>query len=369
MAGIASFGYGGTDPRVYYAAADFRVIELAWTGRWGFRDLTSETGAPLSSISPCDITCLGIGGRDPRVYYSAVDAQIIELAWTGRWQQSSITARAGSAPIEGFTLTSFGADGVNPRVYGVQRGDVIELAWMGGWTHRNLTAITAAPKVRDGTALTSFGFDVEIFGAGGPDGRIYYRSDDWHVHELAWTVESSVDPEGTWVDNDLSAIAGAPAGPSGDITCVGVGGIEGEFAPSPHIYYLDGAQHVNEIGWAGAWYHSDVSAAAQASPAETVNLACFAANGSEPRVYYEDGHVNELAWDGKEWRHTDLTSAAGGPSPVGLEPMACFAIDGSVARVYYVTESDGHVHELAWVGRWISSDLTAITGAPSLPHR
>jgi hypothetical protein len=43
MAGVASFGYGGTDPRVYYAAADFRVIELAWTGRWGFRDLTSET--------------------------------------------------------------------------------------------------------------------------------------------------------------------------------------------------------------------------------------------------------------------------------------------------------------------------------------
>ena len=43
-------------------------------------------------------------------------------------------------------------------------------------------------------------------------------------------------------------------------------------------------------------------------------------------------------------------------------------MDGSAARIYYYSESNGHVYELAWIGRWVSSDLTAITGAAPLLH-
>jgi hypothetical protein len=38
------------------------------------------------------------------------------------------------------------------------------------------------------------------------------------------------------------------------------------------------------------------------------------------------------------------------------------------ARIYYYSESNGHVYELARIGRWVSSDLTAIMGAAPLLH-
>jgi hypothetical protein len=58
-------------------------------------------------------------------------------------------------------------------------------------------------------------------------------------------------------------------------------------------------------------------------------LTCFAEGGSVPRVYYVDGHVNELAWDGSQWKHTDVTARAGGPSPVGI-PTDVTAITGAL---------------------------------------
>ena len=37
--------------------------------------------------------------------------------------------------------------------------------------------------------------------------------------------------------------------------------------------------------------------------------------------------------------------------------LACFGVKGTDARIYYVTPSNGHVHELAWIGSWVAADL------------
>jgi hypothetical protein len=122
---------------------------------------------------------------------------------------------------------------------------------------------------------------------------------------------------------------------------------------------------VNELAWVGRWVSNDLTAITGASPASRGSpLTCFAVDGSAPRVYYLDGHVHELAWGGRAWTHTDITAQAGGPSPVNSPSICCLGVDGRAARIYYYSVSDGHVFELAWIGRWVSNDLTLITGAP-----
>jgi hypothetical protein len=265
-------------------------------------------------------------------------------------------------------LTCFGAP--DAHVYCIVDDHVVELAWLGGWTHKDVTAITGAPAIAPDSDITCFGFNQTAFGFGGPGGRIYYQDRNGHVNELAWDVENSFQhPEGKWVHNDVTGLAGAPAGDAGHLTCLGIGGVL-LIPPSPHIYYLDQNQHVIELVWVGRWIFTDLTAITQTSPAlKDHPLACFAAGGGgigeAPRVYYLDGHVNELAWDGRQWRHTDVTTLApDAPAPVGAVDMDCFGVDGVAPRVYYSVLPSLHIFELAWIGRWVSNDLTAITGAP-----
>src|SRR5262245_55676049 len=93
-------------------------------------------------------------------------------------------------------------------------------------------------------------------------------------------------------------------------------------------------------------------------------LTCFGVNGTDGRVYYRsgDGHVPELAWVGN-WVATDLTAWAGAPLAASGSALTCFGVNGSASRVYYLS-GNGHVHELAWVGNWVATDLTALAGAP-----
>jgi hypothetical protein len=81
-------------------------------------------------------------------------------------------------------------------------------------------------------------------GAGGNrDPRVYYLSADNHVHELAWLGNS-------WGDQDVTAAAnGSPAtpGPGYTLTAMGAGGDR-----HPRVYYLDGANGVDEYSWSGS---------------------------------------------------------------------------------------------------------------------
>jgi len=403
MALITCFGVGGSVPRVYYAAVNGHLIELAWVsflGRWVATDVTASARGVPSAASPgraVDVTCFGVDGNDPRVYFPVVAPgaadfafNIHELAWVGQWVQTELTTRAAAPLVRRLPLTCFGAEGRSPRVYCVTpglgppvppSGHVIELAFVGGWTHKDVMAIpeiTEASPVGGavGTSgMTCFGFDVSAFGQGGPAARLYYVGQDGHVHELAWDVESFQEPEGQWTHTDVTVSAKVLplVDLSTPVTCVGVGGVEPLIPPSARIYYLDQNLHVIELAWVGRWVATDLMERANIPPAQRFSpLTCFAVGGSAPRVYYVDGHVNELAWDGTRWVHTDVTAHAVGPapSPVGLPTdLACFGVKGTDARIYYVTPSNGHVHELAWIGSWVATDLmqSAARGGASVP--
>jgi hypothetical protein len=366
---LTCFGVGGLGARVYYVDANLSLIELAWVGGWVWSNLTAITGGPTPGSSVAPLTCFGLGGSAPRVYFEGV----FELAWNeggNNWVRSDVTALAGAPPGGSEFLTCFGVgggdhpwpSGSDPRVYQLDSNrHVVELAWVGGWVHNDLTAITGTSPAQIDSLLTCFGM-------GGSDPRVYYLDSNNHVNELAWT--------GNWVHTDVTAITGAPPvqAAANSLTCFGVGGSDPSVS-GPRVYYVDSNNHVNELAWVGGvrrWVRSDVTALTAASPVGNDSpLTCFGLGGSSPRVYYVDGHVNELAWVGNRWVHSDLTALAGGPSPVESTEtgLTCFGIGGSDPRVYYFGSSDGHVNELAWVGnRWVNSDLTALTGAPPGSH-
>src|SRR6266446_9500147 len=49
-------------------------------------------------------------------------------------------------------------------------------------------------------------------------------------------------------------------------------------------------------------------------------------------------------------------------------PWPALGVDVSAARIYYYSEANGHVYELAWIGRGVFSDLTAVTRVAPLLH-
>lgn len=385
MPNVTCFGRGGSAPRVYYSDVGNHIIELAWVGRWIVNDLTALTVGEISDL-PSAKACFGVSGNDSRVYFPAVSpslgVHVSELAWVGgRWVQTNITERARVLiptfdALSDKRLTCCGL-GDSPHVYCAMGDHVVELALapLGGWTHKDVTAITGAPAIAPDSDLTCFGFYQTAFGFGQTGVRVYYQDRHGHVNELAWDVETFQDPEGNWVHSDVTALAGAPAGDGGHLTCLGIGGGVLPVSPSPRIYYLDQTQHVVELAWVGRWIFTDLTALTKTSPPlKDSPLACFAAGeggiGEAPHVYYLDGHVNELAWDGRRWRHTDVTALAEGPSPLLAVDMDCLGVDGLAARVYYSAQKivgQGvyqNIFELAWIGRWVSNDLTEITGAP-----
>jgi hypothetical protein len=80
-------------------------------------------------------------------------------------------------------------------------------------------------------------------------------------------------------------------------------------------------------------------------------------------VYYTatDGHVHELAWVGK-WAARDLTAETHAPAPATVSgTVTCCALNNGQPRVYY-TGKDGHLQELAWLGsNWAGRDITLST--------
>src|SRR5262249_12561994 len=96
-------------------------------------------------------------------------------------------------------------------------------------------------------------------------------------------------------------------------------------------------------------------------------LTCFGVSRSAPRVYYiastpVGGHVIELAWVGR-WVFNDLSAITrGGNTAESPDVITCFGVnDANDSRVYI--RSDG-INELAWVGNWIQNNITTLAGAP-----
>jgi hypothetical protein len=145
-----------------------------------------------------------------------------------------------------------------------------------------------------------------------------------------------------------------------------VGECEGPMANerNPCIYYLSGDGNVRQLESNGKRFvPTDITASARAPDADLGSGLTAINTGSDRRVYYlsknPNGHVQELAWVGK-WAHTDVT----GPTAAVLG--SDLAVTG-VGANFDPRGANGHVLESAWNGSsWTFFDVTASVHKPGM---
>ena len=196
----------------------------------------------------------------------------------------------GAAPTaSGSALTSYVRldTGYDHIVYLDANSNVDLLYYANGSWHWGGLGGPAA----SGSALTSFADSGNVE-------HVFYLNANSHVHQLYYN--------GSWHDQDLTAITGAaPAASGSDLT---------SFADryGQHLAFLGGNQHVFQMYYNGNWTSYDLTALAGAS---------LAASGSHLASYYRsdinnenidyldsNGHVHRLVYNGSSWSDQDLTA-------------------------------------------------------------
>jgi hypothetical protein len=154
--------------------------QLTLSGSWSIKAI----GEGLDTAPGSPLTCFAADGN-ARVYYTDPNLSLSSLAWVaGGWYVDSLTTAAGSFQAifqrgqgvvrEGSALTCFGVNGTQPRVYFFDENNhVNEMAWVGGnetggnWVN-NILPTPKAPAV----AAARGG--LTCYGVNGHDSRVYY---------------------------------------------------------------------------------------------------------------------------------------------------------------------------------------------------
>jgi hypothetical protein len=347
QAASAPYAYVAPDGsgRVVYKASDGDIVEL-WlepgSVTWQWDDLTAITGAPQASSGP---VALVTPGNVARVIYQDSNDAITELflAPGGTWQQESPTAITGALQASSAPFACVTPDNVTRVVYQDSGSGITELSLAPGgtWQHDSLTADAGADLpaesapfayvTPDGTARV---FYLQyVFAVVGPGGE---QAQD--------IIELSLAPGGTWQQNDLTSITGAPY-PADSVTpfaYVGPDGLlrvlymanSGDFENSGDIIEL--RLDTDPSGW--VW--SDLTISVTNPPAPPAASAPFGYVGADgqARVLYRssNGDIIELRLDTDSWAWSDLTISVNSPPapPAASGPFAYVTPD-QVDRVYY----------------------------------
>ena len=356
--GTALAGYWGSDGSVHvnYISADNHVHELYIApGRsWVDNDLTALADA----ASPAPNTALaGYWGSDGSVHvnYISADNHVHELYIApGRsWVDNDLTALADAAsPAPNTALAGYwGSDGSVHVNYISADNHVHELYIAPGrsWVDNDLTALADAVAPAAGSTLDGYW---------GSDGSVHvnYISADNHVHELY------IAPGRSWVDNDLTVLADGVA-PAAGSALDGYWGSDG----SQHVNFVGAEGHIHELYIAPgrSWVDNDLTVlAGGVAPAAGSALDGYWGSDGSQHVNFvgAEGHIHELyIAPGRSWLDNDLTVLAGGVAPAAGSALdGYWGSDGS-QHVNFVGV-DNHVHELyiAPVGNWVDNDLTLL---------
>lgn len=348
------------DPRAYYLGDDQHIYQLGWNnGVWNYVDVTQAAGAPPTNGGAMVATTV----RDisePRVYYISPNQHIHELSWSdqnNQWSYRDLKMDAGGPPAAVGSALSVTTVNSLPRVYYLAAQSdglhIHEYAFgNAGWSHRDVTDETNAPPVAPGNPLSATAITSD-------DPRVYYLAADRHIHELAWRSLTNV-----WYHRDVTADGGGLPVAGNVLATTTVDSL-------PRVYYLSDDQHVHEMNWGvNGWSDIDVTANAGAPPtvAGSALGAATVRDVGEPRVYYlsADQHVRELAWSNQNqmWVDQDLTTRTGGPPAINGSVVSAVAVN-LLPHVYYLA-ADQHVYELSFDSNneWVYDDLTNITGSP-----
>ena len=317
---------------------------------------TVITATPPASGSPLD----GFWGSDDSVHvnFLGTDNHVHELyiAPGNNWVDNDLTALAGAvAPTANTALDGYWGtdDSVHVNFLGTDNHiHELYIAPGNNWVDNDLTALAGAVAPTANTALDGYwGTDSSV--------HVNFLGTDNHIHELY------IAPGNNWVDNDLTALAGAVA-PTANTALDGYWGTDS----SVHVNFLGTDNHIHELYIAPGnnWVDNDLTALAGAV-APTANTALDGYWGTDSSVHVNflgtDNHIHELyIAPGNNWVDNDLTALAG-----AVAPTANTALDGywgtdNSQHVNYLG-TDNHIHELyiAPGNNWVDNDLTALAGA------
>ncbi len=118
----------------------------------------------------------------------------------------------------------------------------------------------------------------------------------------------------------------------------------------------------------GDWNFNDLTQASKGVPSLFGGpLAGYVwENQNTQHVIYigdTDNHIHELYYNGRWWSN-DLTKVANGVTP-GLTNIVAYAFEHQNTEHVFYADKDGHIHELWYDSTWHHNDLlTSITGNP-----
>jgi hypothetical protein len=219
----------------------------------------------------------------------------------------------------------------------------------------DLTVLAGAVAPAAGSALVGFwGSDASV--------HVNFVGADGHVHELY------IAPGRNWVDNDLTGLAGAVA-PAAGSALVGFWGSDA----SVHVNFIGTDGHIHELYIAPnrSWVDNDLTGLAGAvAPAASTPLNGFWSTQNSQHINFigTDGHVHELfIAPGPNRIDNDLTALAGAVAPgVTTALVGFWGTDGS-AHVNFIG-ADNHVHDLyiAPGAGWIVPEPQAPAQTPQI---
>jgi hypothetical protein len=202
---------------VVYEAADGHLHELYYplgvTGAtWAVNDLTESAGAPAPVAGSALTSWADVVNQ--HVVYEAAGGHVHELYYplvTGsQWEVNDLMNSAGApAAMAGSALTSWVDPWNQHVVYEAIDGHVHELYYPHGkvgasWAVNDLTNSAGAPAPVAGSALTSWADEVNQ--------HVVYEATGGNVYELYYPLGKV---GATWVVNDLTNSAAAPAATAG----------------------------------------------------------------------------------------------------------------------------------------------------------
>jgi hypothetical protein len=344
---------------------DLFYNNLTGTG-WRYTDLTAVAAAPVAAGPPNGYTWSV--DNTQHVVYEGNDAHIHELYYSSNagWRHGDLTANTGAPPAAGPPTGSpngytWSVDNTEHVVYEGNDSHIHELYYSSSanWRHGDLTANTGAPMA----AGPPYGYTWSVDNTE----HVVYEGNDSHIHELYYSYNA-----GAWRRGDLTAATGAPvaAGPPNGSPK----GYTWSVDNTEHVVYEGSDAHIHDLYYsynAGAWRHTDLTAAAGAPGAAGPPYGYTWSVDNTQHVVYEgsDAHIHELHFSSNAgWGHTDLTAATGAPPaagpPNGSPNGYTWSVDNTQHVVYQ--GNDSHIHELHFSSNagWGHTDLTAAAGAP-----
>jgi subtilisin family serine protease len=363
---LTSYSLGSTNAEVAYLGPDLHINQLSWNGTtWTNQDLTTNSGATNTAAFGGALSNYELNSSNAQIPYIGANHHIYQLVWGGpgtNWVNQDLTASSGATnnAATGSALTSYNLNSANAQIaYIGTNQHVYQLAWGGPGTNfvnQDLTATSGATNnAATGSALTSYILNSA-------NAEIAYIGPNQHVYQLAWG-----GPGTNWVNQDLTAIAGAPLALAGSaLASYTLGSTNAE------VVFEGTNQHIYQLVWPGPgsnWIVQDLTsnAGGPLALAGTKLSSLVLGGGASAKVVYlgTNGHVYQLNWPGSpnNWVSQDLTAASGASNLADLGTgVSSFTLGSTNAEALYVGPNQ-HVYQLAFNGStWVNQDLTVLSG-------